>query len=210
MKMESVIIGLVIISVMILATETVPGLHADVLYWLVIAEVVITALFTVEYFFRIWKAEDRRGYILSFMGIVDLIAILPTYLLGQGTQFVRVIRVLKFLKYSRGLQTLGLALMRAKDQFVVFFVATVIVLVLSAFGIYFFENGSQPEEFSSVYHSLWWAVATLTTVGYGDVYPVTVGGKLFASLVVIFGLAIVAGPAGILAASLSEVAKEKS
>jgi voltage-gated potassium channel len=86
----------------------------------------------------------------------------------------------------------------------VFFLATVLLLFLSGAGIYFFENPAQPEVFTSVFSSLWWTVATLTTVGYGDIYPITVGGKIFTFVILMIGLGIIAVPAGILSSSLSK------
>ena len=93
----------------------------------------------------------------------------------------------------------------AKEEFVLFGFVTLILLYLTAVGIYYFENNAQPEAFKSIFHSLWWAVATLTTVGYGDVYPVTVGGRVFTFFILMIGLGIVAVPAGLLATALTQV-----
>ena len=90
-----------------------------------------------------------------------------------------------------------------------FLFATLIVFYLSSVGIYYFENEAQPEAFASVFHSLWWSVATLTTVGYGDVYPITVGGKIFTFIILMVGLGIVGIPAGLIASSLSAVRREE-
>lgn len=90
-----------------------------------------------------------------------------------------------------------------------FVVVTLMLLYISAVGIYYFENEAQPEVFKSVFHSLWWAVATLTTVGYGDVYPITIGGKVFTFAILMVGLGIVAVPAGLLASALSKVRMEE-
>ena len=87
---------------------------------------------------------------------------------------------------------------------ILFWAIAMVLLYLSAVGIYYFENAAQPRLFSSVFHSLWWAVATLTTVGYGDIYPITIGGKIFTAIVTIIGLGIVAAPAGMIAAALSK------
>jgi len=90
---------------------------------------------------------------------------------------------------------------------ILFIIATCFLLYLSAVGIYYFENSVQPEQFKSVFHSLWWAVSTLTTVGYGDVYPITVGGKIFTFFMLIIGLGIIAVPTGLIAAALTKVPK---
>ena len=101
------------------------------------------------------------------------------------------------------------ALSYAKEEVVIFLIATVIILYLAAVGMYYFEHDAQPEAFQSIFDSLWWAVATLTTVGYGDVYPVTVGGKIFTFLILMCGLGVVAVPAGLIAAALSKVRRDE-
>ncbi|WP_411710902.1 potassium channel family protein [Legionella septentrionalis] len=98
----------------------------------------------------------------------------------------------------------------AKEELVLFLSAALIILFLAGVGIYYFENEAQPEVFSSVFHSLWWAVATLTTVGYGDIYPVTVGGKIFTFFVLVIGLGVVAVPAGMVASALSKAREMES
>ena len=99
----------------------------------------------------------------------------------------------------------GKAVSYAKEEAFIFLLATIILLFLAAVGIYYFEHEAQPEQFGSIPHSLWWAVTTLTTVGYGDVYPVTVGGRFFTFFILMCGLGIVAVPAGLVAAALSKV-----
>lgn len=93
---------------------------------------------------------------------------------------------------------------KVKSELLIFFTLTLIMIYLSAAGIYFFENPAQPENFSSIFTSLWWAVATLTTVGYGDIYPVTAGGRIFTFFILMIGLGIVAVPSGLIASGLSK------
>jgi voltage-gated potassium channel len=93
----------------------------------------------------------------------------------------------------------------AREEVILFGIVALMLLYLSAVGIYYFENEAQPENFASVFHSLWWSVATLTTVGYGDIYPVTVGGRIFTFVVLMIGLGVVAVPAGVFASALSRV-----
>ena len=97
----------------------------------------------------------------------------------------------------------------AKEEFALFVIATMMILFLAAVGIYYFERDAQPEAFASVFHSLWWAVTTLTTVGYGDVYPITVGGRFFAYIVVMVGLGVIAVPASVLASALTRAREEE-
>jgi len=117
---------------------------------------------------------------------------------------LRLFRVFKLVRYSKAIQRFHRAFVIAREELVLYFAVTLLLLYMAAVGIYFFENKAQPDVFTSVPHSLWWAVATLTTVGYGDVYPITAGGRLFTFLVLIIGLGVVAVPAGLVASALSK------
>jgi len=152
----------------------------------------------------------------SFYGIIDLVAILPFYVLSgvdlrslRIFRMLRVFHILKILRYNRAIQRFTRAFKIAKEEFILFGIVTLMVLYLSAVGIYYFENPVQPELFASIFHSLWWAVTTLTTVGYGDAYPITVGGKIFTFIILMIGLGIVAVPTGVLASALSKARMEE-
>ena len=119
-------------------------------------------------------------------------------------RFLRLFRLLKLARYSRAIQRYKDAFVIAKEEIVLFLSATLAVLYVSSVGIYYFENPVQPKLFASVIHSMWWAVVTLTTVGYGDVYPVTVGGRIFTFFVLLVGLSVVSVPPGLVASALSE------
>ena len=116
----------------------------------------------------------------------------------------RLFRIFKLLKYNSAIDRVSDAFSSIKKELVVFGVATLFLLYVAAVGIYYCENPAQPEKFKSVFHSLWWSVTTLTTVGYGDMYPITVGGKLFTSLIVFIGMGMVAIPTGLLASAFSK------
>jgi voltage-gated potassium channel len=150
---------------------------------------------------------------LSFFGIIDLLAILPFYLSTgldlRSLRALRLLRIFKFFRYSKTLKRVSTALAIAKQELILFFSLTCILLYLSAVGIYHFENPVQPEVFTSIFDSLWWSVATLTTVGYGDLYPITVGGKVFTFLILMIGLGIVSIPAGIIASAVSKAREEE-
>ncbi len=202
---------LIAVSLLAFAVETLPGLSAQqrrVLDWF---EIFTMAIFTVEYFVRIAYAPDRFRFIFSFFGFVDLLAILPFYV-GTGLdlrslrafRMLRLFRVLKLVRYSTAIRRFHRAFLLAKEEVILFSALTSILLFLAATGIYYCENAAQPDKFSSVFHSLWWAVCTLTTVGYGDIYPITTGGRMFTFLVLLIGLGIVAVPAGLVSSALSQ------
>lgn len=209
---DYVVFILIISSIIALTFETLPDLSPAAKRAFYIFEVITVVLFTIEYFLRIMASREKKNYIFSFYGIVDLLAIIPFYFsLGVDLRAVRafrlfrIFRILKLVRYDNAMARFGKAIMYAKEEAIIFFFATIILLYLSAVGIYYFEHDAQPKNFGSIIHSLWWAVATLTTVGYGDVYPVTVGGKLFTFVILMCGLGVVAVPAGLVAAALSKV-----
>ena len=113
--------------------------------------------------------------------------------------------MLKLVRYNKTLEKFLKAIYSVKEEFIIFFMFTIIIFYLASVGIYYFEHEAQPKVFSSIFDSIWWAVATLTTVGYGDVYPITVGGKIFTTIILLIGLSIVSIPAGIIASALSNI-----
>ena len=202
---------LIILSAVSIAVETLPNLPPWFRQMLFVEEAIIIGLFTAEYVARVYAAPSRWRYILSPFGIIDLMAILPSLLfLGLDLRAVRALRVLrlltlfKLIRYQAALGRLGRAMVSIAPEMMVFLIIASIILYLTACGIYYFENPVQPEAFASIFHSLWWAVVTLTTVGYGDVYPVTVAGRVFTGIVVLLALGIVAFPTGLIAAALAE------
>lgn len=214
---DLVVLALIVISLVALSVETLPGLPDAATAGLRLAEAIITLLFTAEYGLRLAAAKRKWRYVFSFYGIVDLVAIVPFYVsLGgvdllavRAVRLFRVFHVLKFLRYSSALHRYRRALTLAREEILLFLLAAGILLYLSAVGIYYFEREAQPEHFQSILHSLWWAVATLTTVGYGDIYPVTTGGRVFTFVVLVCGLGIVAAPSGLIAAALARAREEE-
>lgn len=202
---------LILVSLVSFSIETLPDNSESTKETLRIINVICVSIFTIEYFLRIYVAKKPLKYIFSFYGIIDLIAILPFYIMTsidlralRVFRVFRIFRALKLIRYNRALRRFHIAAKIAKEEIVLFLMVTSILIFLSAAGIYFFENKEQPEVFASIFHSLWWAVITLTTVGYGDVYPITMGGKIFTFFVLIFGLGVVTIPAGLIASALSE------
>lgn len=208
---------LIIFSLLSFSIETLPSISKGLANFLKISEYIIVAIFTVEYILRIIYSEKKLKFIFSFFGLVDFIAIAPFYLsFGLDLRSIRAFRLFRFfrmfklLRYGKAINRFKRAYQIIKEELILFFLITIIVLYLSSVGIYYFEHQAQPEAFSSVFHSLWWAVATLTTVGYGDIAPITVGGKVFTFIVLMVGLGVVAVPAGLVSSALSKVRAEEN
>jgi voltage-gated potassium channel len=200
----------IVSSTVSIGVETLPNLPAWTKTFFPIEEALIVAVFTVEYILRILSADRRLAYVTSFWGIVDLVAILPFYLMigldfraARALRLLRVLRVLKLGRYSAAAERMGQALRSTFEELAVFGFAAVVILYLCSILIYYFEHAAQPEAFSSVFASMWWAAITLTTVGYGDVYPITTGGRIFTVVMLIVALGIIAVPTGIVASALS-------
>lgn len=210
-----VIFGLIIFSVISVGVETLPQLPQSARSALLMVEVGIVAVFTAEYLLRILTAPRKLRYIFSFWGFVDLIAILPFYLgLALDTRslrafrILRMFRLLKLVRYSGAADRIAAAFRMVREELVVFSITSFLTLYFCAIGIYYFENEVQPEKFSSVFDSMWWAAVTLTTVGYGDVYPITVGGRIFTVLVLFVALGVIAIPTGLVSSALARVRNE--
>ena len=208
--------ALIILSLVSFSFETLPNLDDGTKELLNTFEIISVCLFSAEYLLRVFLNKKPFKYILSFFGIIDLLAILPFYLAsGIDLRSVRIFRlfrlfrVFKLLQYNDALDRVSDAFSSVKKELVVFGVATIFMLYVAAVGIYYCENPAQPEQFKSVFHSLWWSVTTLTTVGYGDIYPITIGGKIFTTFVVFIGMGMVAIPTGLLASAFSKTFKEQ-
>lgn len=212
---------LIIYSIITVTVETEPDLSDPMVRFLNISEALVTLIFTAEYLLRYHIADRKRDYVLSFGGIIDFLAISPFYItlaLGYGGidlrairafRLLRILRLLKVGRYSTAMNRMKRAFEIARAELIVYLFLTVILLYIAATGIYYFESSAQPETFKSIAHSLWWAVTTLTTVGYGDAYPITFGGRLFTFFVLMIGLGIVAAPAGIISSALSQARREE-
>ena len=207
---------LVVANLIALAFETLPDLSPFWRQALWSFEVFCAAVYTVEYGVRLYLARPRWKYATSFYGIIDLLAIAPFYLMVafnlqavRAFRLLRLLRLFKLVRYTNAVHRFHRAFVIARDDLVLFGVIALIVLYLSAIGIYHFEHEAQPERFSSVFDSLWWAVATLTTVGYGDIFPVTAGGRMFTFIVLVCGLGVIAVPSGLMASALSRVRAEE-
>jgi len=203
--------ALIILSLITFSIETLPHTSEKTRNILNILELICVIIFSLEYIVRIIIAKKKVKFIFSFFGIIDLFAILPFYLSTgldlrsiRALRLLRLFRMLKLVRYNKAIRRFSVAYKLMKEELFMFISLTVILLFFSSVGIYYFENEAQPEQFSSIFSSLWWAVCTLTTVGYGDVYPITPGGKIFTFFTLMIGLGIVAVPAGMISSALTE------
>lgn len=202
---------LIILSLISFALETLPSQTPGYYTTLYAIEYATLFVFVVEYGIRLVLARPPQRYAFSFFGVVDLMAILPL-LLAPGLdlrsvrafRLLRLFRIFKLARCSEAMARFHRAARLIREELILFGVVASIVVYLAAVGIYYCEHEAQPEKFQSVFDALWWAVGTLTTVGYGDVYPVTLGGRIFTSIVLIVGLGIVAVPTGMFAAALAK------
>ena len=203
----------IILSLIMVMLDSIDWIRADYGYYLDIAEWSITILFSFEYILRVISVKKPSGYIFSFYGIIDLLATLPTYLslIFVGSQYLVVLRILRLLRvfrifkltqYLQESQILVKALKASRVKITVFIGAVMAVVVIIGSLMYVIEGGYN-KGFSSIPQSIYWAIVTLTTVGYGDVAPVTVLGKLMASIVMIMGYGIIAVPTGIVSVELA-------
>ncbi len=225
---DMLLVSLIGCSVLAVILESIPAVErawGAGLYWF---EVFTISVFSVEYLLRVWSSVEefdlaeqqpiasRLRFMVSFHAIIDLLAILPFYLLTFGIlgnvdmRFLRAFRLLRVLKLTRYFATLNLLIVAVRENGRALGAAFLILLttmLLAASGMYYFERHSQPDAFGSIPASMWWAFATLTTVGYGDVTPITVGGKVFGAMITVVGIGMVALPTSILASGYSQQLK---
>lgn len=204
----------ILFSVGLVMLESVPSINAKHHQTLVILEWIVTILFTIEYALRIYCVRKPWRYFFSFYGIIDLLSILPTYmgLFYPSTKYLSSIRILRLFRifrifgltqFLRGGSMLLIALRQSRAKIVVF-LSFIILIVVVIGSIMFVVEGKHPESgFTSIPTSIYWAVVTLTTVGYGDIAPVTSIGKFLASIVMIIGYGVIAVPTGIVSSELS-------
>ncbi len=202
---------LILLSLASFSIDTLPDLSKNFRTFLEIFETTSIVIFSIEYLLRVYVSKNPLKYIFSFYGIIDILSILPFYLSKfldlrflRAFRIFRIFRALKLMRYNKALNRFRLGFLIVKEEIILFFLVTLVLIFITSAGIYFFENEAQPEVFKSVFHSAWWAIVTLTTVGYGDVYPITLGGKIFTFFVLMIGVGLVTVPAGLVATALSK------
>lgn len=225
---DTAIIVLIVINVLlvILDTFTLPlwlqKLSSGI-------ELVSVIIFTIEYLLRLWTAtylhpdkkplKARLKYMVSFMAIIDLLAILPFYIpfiipmdlrVLRTLRVVRLLRLFKVNRYTDALTSIAGVFKKKASQLLSSMFIVLLLMIIASVLMFNVENAAQPDKFSNAFSGLWWAVATLTTVGYGDIYPITMAGKLFSGIIALLGIGLVAVPTGIISAGFIEsIEKDK-
>lgn len=208
---DIVLLSTILISVLLVMLESVPVINAKYHGFLIVCEWIITFLFTIEYALRLYSVRKPWRYFVSFYGVIDLLSILPTYLgiLYPSTKYLssirilrlfRIFRIFKLTKFLRGGSMLLIALRNSRTKIVVFLSFVTLVVVVLGSIMFVVESGHPESAIDTMPRGIYWAIVTLTTVGYGDITPVTAFGQFLASVVMIIGYGVLAVPSGIFAA----------
>lgn len=209
---DVLLIFAILISIGLVMLESVGSINKRYGTLLGVAEIVITALFTVEYVLRMWSAREKGRWAFSFYGIIDLLAILPFYLsliwpglralaVLRAVRLLRIFRILGLFNYVREAKILLLSLAASRHRIIVFMLA--VLALVTVFGTLMFVIEPREAGFTSIPRSIYWAIVTLTTVGYGDIAPVTPLGQMLASGIMLLGYAIIAIPTGIVTVEMA-------
>jgi voltage-gated potassium channel len=209
--LDTIIMILILLSILCVLLESIPWIRLDYSHLFNIIEWVFTVLFSLEYILRISCVEKPSKYIFSFMGLIDIIAILPSYLglfIGSGQSLIfmrtirlfRILRILKLRRYLQAAKSLERSILLNLPKIIVFLSSLVVLILILGSLMYLIEG--EENGFSSIPHSMYWAIVTVTTVGYGDLVPKTNLGQAISSLVMILGYAIIAVPTGIITAGI--------
>ena len=205
---DVIIYSIIFIDIIDHALMTVESMQQYAHYFHAWDHIPLT-IFSIEYILRVYSNPKRLKFIFSFWGIIDLLAIIGLY--GAGPYILREIRALRFIslfKYEPAAMNIISAFREIKKELMYFSLMALFMLYVSAVGVYYFENPTNSENFPDIFQSLWWAVVTLTTVGYGDISPVTHGGQIFAGIIIMIGLGIFAVPTGLIAGAFSDIFKK--
>ena len=219
------LITLIIFNIIAVLLETVESIYSKYALEFLIFERFSTVVFLIEYILRIWvcvedkiknnKLITRLKYASTWPAIIDLLAVLSGLLpmiFEVDLRILRALRMLRLLKFSRYFKVMNLllgVLKEEKQSFLAAMFLLTIAMLIASTGIYLFEKDAQPDKFSSIPEAMWWAIATLTTIGYGDVTPVTGMGKFFGAIIAIIGIGVVALPSGILASGFTDQLKRR-
>lgn len=221
------IMSLIVLNVLAMIVSSEQDIGEKYVEFFNYFEIFSVVVFTFEYLARLWTCVEydryrrpvvgRIRFVLTPMAIVDLLAILPFYLpfVGIDLRFLRILRVfrifrlLKMARYTNAFSLIKNVLNEKKEELLVTLIFIIIILVIVSTLMFYAERDAQPEAFASIPRALWWGVVTLTTVGYGDVYPITVGGKILGGVITLLGIGLIALPSGILASGYTEQVQKK-
>lgn len=226
---DYVIMILIISNVFLIVIESFEGFGKKYELFFNRFELVSVIIFSIEYLLRLWTADHKiRGhknhmqarmkFILTPMSIIDLLAILPFYLpmfilvdfrVLRVLRLIRIMRALKLNRYSNSVELIGKVLKKEKESLFVVISITFMLILVSSTLMYYFEHDAQPEAFPDIVSAFWWAIVTLTTVGYGDIYPITGVGRAFGGFIALLGIGIVALPTGIISSGFMEMIQER-
>ena len=209
----------ILLSVITVICESVPHIRRNFAEEFYLLEWVFTIVFTVEYILRIYASYHRTKYIFSFYGIIDLLAILPAFLgmfisgahsfmIIRAFRLLRIFRILKISRYSRAGETLLIALKASREKIGIFLFTILTTILLIGTLMYLIEG--EANGFTSIPKSIYWAIVTITTVGYGDLTPNTALGQFFSGLLMIIGYAIIAVPTGIISVEVARSEKRRA
>lgn len=212
---DVVLLFAIVLSILVVMLESVASINAAYGKEFGVAEWFFTIIFTLEYVIRVAIIKRPWKYIVSFYGLVDLLSVLPTYiglfvsgaeslLILRSLRLLRVFRVMKLTRYLSEANVLGKALVSSRRKIMVFLLAVVMVTIIMGTLMFMIEGGVPDSGFTSIPRSIYWAIVTLTTVGYGDISPITTIGQIVASIIMILGYAIIAVPTGIVTAELAK------
>lgn len=208
--MDLVFIAAVVVAIIALSLESVPSVVARYDPVLNGVETVVGSMFVVEYLLRIWVARYKLRYIFSFWGLIDLLAILPFLFRGFGLAYLRMFRVLrifailKISRYTRASSVLIHSLLESRTKVAVFLLTVVVLVCVIGFTMHAVE----PQTFPTIPDAIWWTIVTITTVGYGDLVPVTLLGKTIAAFTMITAFGIIAVPTGIVAVEYGQAVRD--
>ena len=212
---DLILLVAIILSVVVVMLESVSSLSEEFGYQFGILEWLFTILFSVEYLLRLLIIKHPLKYAISFFGIIDLLSVVPTYLgfvIGgfesllvlRSLRLLRIFRIMKLTRYLSEAVVLKRAMIASRRKILVFLLAVVMVTIIMGTLMFMIEGAAPESSFTSIPRSIYWAIVTLTTVGYGDISPVTTVGQIVASIIMIFGYAIIAVPTGIVSAEISK------
>ena len=215
---DEVLIVLILLSVGIVLLDSAQSIHTQFKEFFTICEWLFIIVFTIEYILRVYFSKDKKKYIFSFYGVIDFIAIFPSYfsLFFAGTtsllvirafRLLRIFRILKLLKYLEAVKILIFVLKDSRHKITVFLVAVTVFVIFMGSVMFFIEG--EENGFTSIPRSIYWSIVTVTTVGYGDITPKTILGQMVASILMIISYGVIAIPTGIISSTFTKYQASK-